>query len=135
MSDAEKCVFCKSIIPEGIQICNNCEERIENMKENEATNIKRNRDPAIGPIDGVSCIVKGCLTKFTTKEGPSSMKQSFTDCKLMASFETGTVSISMRGSKKIMMTVRLDEMAELLHSAFDAAREVDESNKGEKNDE
>ena len=99
----------------------------------EENGIKRNQNPEIGPMDGVECEVRGILTKFIEQKKRGKMVQSQHNCKIMASVETGTVSISMRRERGLMMTVRLDEMVALVAAALEAGKETAEetSNDGQ----
>lgn len=73
------------------------------------------------PQDGVELMAKCQMTNFTVKKkdvvGVGS--QYLANCKMMASFENGVVSISVRGSRPFMVSVRLDEMMALLKEAAD----------------
>lgn len=73
------------------------------------------------PEDGVELMAKCQMTNFAVKKkkvvGVGS--QHLANCKMMASFENGVVSISVRGGRPFMVSVRLDEMMELLKEAAD----------------
>lgn len=92
------------------------------MENSTERKIIRNLNPNVGPTDGVSYGVKGTLTKFMEQKKRGRMIQTLLDCKIMASAECGTVSISMKDTKGIMMTVRLDEMIEVIAAALEAAK-------------
>lgn len=71
--------------------------------------------------DGVEMMAKCTITNFTVKkkEVVGIGSQCLADCKMMASFENGVVSISVRGARPFMVSVRLDEMMALLKEAAD----------------
>ena len=73
------------------------------------------------PTDGVELMAKCQMTNFTVKkkEVVGVGSQYLANCKMMASFENGVVSISVRGSRPFMVSVRLDEMMALLKEAAD----------------
>lgn len=130
MEDKERCVMCNETIPEGRQVCPTCEEKVMNnevliMNNNENNNqaIPTTTDPA----DKVKYEVKGVYTKFHKTKDP---KNSVHDCRILASVEEGIVSISMAQEKGVMLTVRFDEMVELISSAIDKAREVATNEEG-----
>ena len=92
------------------------------MSEKIAEGIRRLPKVAIGdPEDGVELMAKCQMTNFTVKKkkvvGVGS--QHLANCKMMASFENGVVSISVRGGRPFMVSVRLDEMMALLKEAAD----------------
>jgi len=74
-----------------------------------------------GTPDGVELMAKCTITNFTVKnkEVTGIGSQALTNCKMMASFENGTVSISVRSKRPFMVSVRLDEMMALLKEAAD----------------
>lgn len=73
------------------------------------------------PQDGVELMVKCQMTNFIVKkkEVVGVGRQYLVNCKMMASFENGVVSISVRGGRPFMVSVRLDEMMALLKEAAD----------------
>ena len=73
------------------------------------------------PEDGVELMAKCQMTNFTVnkKEVVGVGSQRIENCKMMASFENGVVSISVRGRRLFMVSVRLDEMMALLKEAAD----------------
>ena len=75
----------------------------------------------VDPEDGVELMAKCQMTNFTVKkkEVVGIGSQYLANCKMMASFENGVVSISVRGSRPFMVSVRLDEMMALLKEAAD----------------
>lgn len=93
------------------------------------------------PEDGVEMMAKCTITNFTVKkkEVTGIGSQMLANCKMMASFDTGVVSISVRGQRPFMVSVRLDEMMALLKEAADYSMEVNpckpggESNRGGRN--
>lgn len=80
--------------------------------------ITRVNDPNVGPADGVELHAKCVLTKFAVnKKGLAGISsQEVADCKIMASFDIGTVSISIPGKAK-MVSVRIDELMAVLMEA------------------
>lgn len=76
---------------------------------------------AVDPEDGVEMMAKCQITNFTVKkqEVVGIGSQHLGNCKMMASFENGVVSISVRDSRPFMVSVRLDEMMALLKEAAD----------------
>lgn len=80
--------------------------------------ITRVNDPNVGPADGVELRAKCVVTKFTVnKKGFTGISsQEVADCKIKASFELGTVGISIPGKAK-MVSVRIDELMGVLMEA------------------
>lgn len=107
--------------------------------ENTEKIIKRNTDPEVGPLDGMSLEAKGTLTVFGTGEEEGTFSMELHNCKIMASVETGTLSISMREECGIMMAVRIDEAIEVLAQALEIARDIaksaEQSEQAEKTEE
>lgn len=98
------------------------------MNNNE---IKNQATPIINePVDKVKFEVKGVYTKFYKAKDP---KNSIHDCRILASVEEGIVSISMAQEKGVMLTVRFDEMVELVTQALEKAKEVNKTTEGEEN--
>lgn len=92
------------------------------MSEEKAGTI--NRLPKSGvndPEDGVEMIAKCNVMSFKVKgkEVIGIGSQHLANCKMMASFDSEVVSISVRGSRPFMVTVRLDELMALLKEAAD----------------
>lgn len=87
------------------------------MKNNETQYTSTNVDPA----DKVKYDVKGVYTKFQKNIAP---KNSVHDCRILASVEEGIVSISMAQEKGVMLTVRFDEMVELISEALKKANDL-----------
>ena len=77
--------------------------------------------PTIDPADKVKLEVKGVFTKFPKNKDP---KNYIDDCRILASVEEGIVSISMAKEKGVMLTVRFDEMVELVSQALEKAKET-----------
>ena len=82
------------------------------------------------PSDKVKFEVKGVFTKFPKGKDP---KNYVDDCRILASVEEGIVSISMAQEKGVMLTVRFDEMVELISQALEKAREVTQNAGGTDN--
>lgn len=89
------------------------------------------------PEDGVELMAKCQMTNFTVKkkEVVGVGSQHLANCKMMASFENGVVSISVRDGRPFMVSVRLDELMALLKEAADYRNENDQKTKGEENHE
>ncbi len=119
----DRCICCGEIVPEGTAVCNMCMKGTNKMKNTEKI-INRNTDPEVGPLDGVTLEAKGSLTVFGTGEEEGTFSMELHDCKIMASVETGTFSISMRDACGIMMAVRIDEAVEVLAAALEIARDI-----------
>lgn len=81
--------------------------------------------PKGGPTDGIEAHIQGMFTKFTE---PSKANTTFTNevckCKILASLSDGTVSISMKDAKGIMVSVRMDELAYVIRKAIEVAKEI-----------
>ena len=96
------------------------------------------RLPKVGmgdPDDGVEMMAQCNVMNFTVKdkEVTGVGSQHLANCKMMASFENGVVSISVRDGRPFMVSVRLDELMALLKEAADYHKENDQ--KEEKKDE
>lgn len=80
-----------------------------------------------GVADAVELLVNGNVTVFGKEEGQVSGIEgmSTVQCKLMASYALGTVSISVRGEDPFMVTVRMDELMAVLHAASQRKIEFD----------
>lgn len=79
-----------------------------------------------GTTDAVQMLTKCSVVNFTVNgknEVTGLGSQNLANCKLLASFENGTVSVSIRGANPHMVTVRLDEMMTLLKEAADFSME------------
>ena len=108
-------------------------------KETENTGTIR-RLPKVGmgdPDDGVEMMAQCNVMNFTVKdkEVTGVGSQHLANCKMMASFENGVVSISVRDGRPFMVSVRLDEMMALLKEAADYRNENDQKTKGEESHE
>lgn len=89
------------------------------------------------PEDGVEMMAKCTVTDFIVekKKVTGIGSQMLANCKMMASFDSGVVSISVRGQRPFMVSVRLDEMMALLKEAADCSMEVSPRKPGEKETE
>lgn len=87
--------------------------------------------------DGVEMMAKCTVTNFTVKkkEVTGIGSQALANCKMMASFENGVVSISVRSARPFMVSVRLDEMMALLKEAADYNLEAVPRNEDGKKEE
>lgn len=85
-----------------------------------------------GVSDGVEMMAQTAMAIFERKDGKVVGIGNIGNlpCKMMASYETGTFSVSVRGSDPFMVSVRLDELMALLHAA--AARHVETAPKAKK---
>ncbi len=94
--------------------------------------IRRVTDPKMGPLDGVSLDTKGVFTRFSTNEnGERGIEDQYQhDVIIRASYETGTASVTIR-ELDVMVTVRIDELMEILAAAASAASEQLARQKGE----
>lgn len=104
----------------------------------EAGGIRRLQKAGPGdPADCVEMMAKCNVMNFTVKdkEVTGIGSQHLANCKMMASFENGVVSISVRDGRPFMVSVRLDEMMALLKEAADYRNENDQKTKGEENHE
>lgn len=74
-----------------------------------------------GPNDGVELEAKCAITRFTGENGkPESIESmAIEQCKILASYELGTVSVSVHKDRPFMVSVRLDELMALLWAAAD----------------
>lgn len=85
--------------------------------------IERVTDPKAGPLDGVSLLANAVVTYFQTDKHTKARKigtQKVFSCKLMASYEEGTVSVSIQ-EKDLMVSVRIDELVALMKEAATAS--------------
>jgi hypothetical protein len=97
--------------------------------------IKRNTDPLKGPPDGVEVGVNCVVTQFDrVKEKGGSKKKSEKVIKaqavmpgrVMCAYSEGTLGITIR-QIDLMVTLRIDELYEILKAAADASRELEAS--------
>jgi hypothetical protein len=82
--------------------------------------IKRVTDPKMGPMDGVEASIR-CVVA-TQVEGENIKERILTECRALCSYSSGTISFAVKGLN-VMLTVRLDDLAEILKEAAVAARE------------
>lgn len=102
------------------------------MSQEETVEIRRVPAAESGTPDGVELLAKCNVTSFAEKENTVTISgHQVENCKMLASFENGIVSISVRGKKRFMVSVRLGEMMALIKAAADYNREVDPQRKGE----
>lgn len=87
--------------------------------------IRRIPKAEAGIGDGVEMLAQCNLMNFKVKrkEVTGIGSQMLVNCKMMASFENEVVSISVRGARPFMLSVRLDEMMALLKEAADYTKE------------
>jgi hypothetical protein len=101
------------------------------------TEIKRNKDPLLGPLDGVEAELKCAFTEFGYRENLNgdgakilsmrgielkekvATRMEVHPCRVMCSYSEGTVSFSVRGID-VMTTVRLDELIQIMRAASEA---------------
>lgn len=99
------------------------------MKKTCHSEIERVRDPKEGPLDGVSLNAYCAVTDFQNQGNTVRIKkQKVLPCSIKASYEIGTVSISVR-DRRMMVAVRLDELMEVLKEASKASMEQKQNNK------
>ena len=99
------------------------------MKKTCHSEIERVRDPKEGPLDGVSLNAYCAVTDFQNQGNTVRIKkQKVLPCSIKASYEIGTVSISVR-DRRLMVAVRLDELMEVLKEASEASMEQKQNNK------
>lgn len=97
--------------------------------------IERVTDPEQGPLDGVKLHTSCAVTRFAPADNPEERKiaeQSLQDCAVLASYGTGTLSISVRGDVDMMFSIRLDELFALVKMAADAAIDLEKSKEEKK---
>lgn len=99
--------------------------------EEQEKNIKHVTDGRDGPLDGVELEVNCVKTQFKNTGTTSKRikKQSTHQGKILASYELGVVSVSIKDAGE-MVSVRLDEMMFLLSEAAKASQSL--RNKREK---
>lgn len=88
--------------------------------------VTRVNDPQKAPPDGVELHAKCVVTKFITNDKKKLVTikgQEVQDCKIMASYQTGTISLSVQG-KALMVSARIDEVMAVLQEAAAAARDA-----------
>lgn len=91
--------------------------------------IERVTNPEEGPLDGVRLHTDCAATRFAQDEESGERKiaeQSLQDCAILASYQEGTMSVSVRGDINMMFTVRIDELFALMKMAADASIELKE---------
>jgi hypothetical protein len=91
--------------------------------------IKRNTDPLKGPPDGVEVGIKCAVTQFErTKKGNESVikRQETMPVRILAAYSEGTIGISIR-QIDLMVSLRIDELYEILKAAAAASQELAES--------
>ena len=133
MAYGNSCIMCNEQTPEGRQVCPACKEKVMNNEVLNMNNNENNTKSTLSitePTDKVKFEVKGVFTKFPKNKDP---KNSVNDCRILASVEEGIVSISMAQEKGVMLTVRFDEMVELISQALEKAREVAKGEGGNEN--
>jgi len=90
--------------------------------------IKQVTDPKEGSLDGVTADIKCVITQFDKgkQKGKSDgtvqkviKSQSVIPCHILCAYSNGTVGFSMR-QLDLMLTVRLDELMEILRAAAEA---------------
>jgi len=77
-----------------------------------------------GPPDGVEADVKCVFTEFTTYDGKKTIAgQNQMPCHIICAYSEGTIGFSMR-EIDMMLTVRIDDLFEILKAAGQAAQEL-----------
>ena len=99
--------------------------------------IRRVPGDGSGIEDGVEVYVNSTVTHFNRKGGKVTgiNGMDMVPCKMLASFDTGVLSISLRKGKAMMVSVRIDEVMELLKAAVEAAGAGEAQGGGEAADE
>lgn len=96
------------------------QEKQEALKECE---VVVNTDPKNGPLDGASAKVN--VARFIFNDDGQTFKPKVLEGNIKASYEIGTVSISVP-EEKIMLAVRLDEIMQVMFAAAGAYRKLEE---------
>ena len=96
------------------------QEKQEALKECE---VVVNTDPNNGPLDGASAKVN--VARFIFNDDGQTFKHKVLEGNIKASYEIGTVSISVP-EEKIMLAVRLDEIMQVMFAAAGAYRKLEE---------
>ncbi len=88
--------------------------------------VTRVNDPSKAPTDGVELHAKCVVTRFITngkKKLVTIKGQEMQECKIMASYQNGTIGFSVPG-KALMVSARIDEVMAVLQAAGEAARDA-----------
>ena len=96
------------------------QEKQEALKE---CKVVVNTDPKNGPLDGASAKVN--VARFIFNDDGQTFKHKVLEGNIKASYEIGTVSISVP-EEKIMLAVRLDEIMQVMFAAAGAYRKLEE---------
>lgn len=85
--------------------------------------IRRVPNDGSGLEDGVEVYVDSAVTHFNRKGGKVTgiNGTDMVPCKMLASLDAGVLSISLRKGKAMMVSVRIDEVMELLKAAAEVA--------------
>lgn len=97
------------------------------MNEEKTGTIKRLPKVEMGdPEDGVEMMAQCSVTNFAVSKNKVTGvdSQLLANCKIMASFDNGVVSVSVRGENPFMVSVRLDELMSLLKETADYHKEI-----------
>ena len=88
------------------------------------TEIRRNTDLVNGPEDGVEVDVNCIVTKFEdVSQAEGNISQEQAQCHVVCSYSEGLIGFSVR-SMNLMLTVRMDELMEVMVAAGKAAWDV-----------
>jgi hypothetical protein len=87
--------------------------------------INRNTDPMKGPPDGVEARVNCVVTQFSQKTKVIK-EQDVMPCRMLCAYSDGTVSVSIR-TIGLMVTLRIDELYEILKAGAEASHELTDS--------
>lgn len=90
-------------------------------KQEDATKVVVNTNPNDGPLDGASAVVN--MVKTVLPKDNGEMQQSQQKAKITCSYELGVCSISSLNDK-VMFTVRIDEMMQVLFSSAGAYKKL-----------
>ena len=85
--------------------------------------VERITDPMLGLPDGVIAEIRSVVTKFSRADGIKSKKDR--PCAVMCSYSAGTISFINKGQQ--MITIRVDELYEILSEASKASKDFMET--------
>lgn len=103
------------------------EERKPDEEVQEESTVRLNTDPAAGPLDGAEATVKAVKTKFGSN---GKIRQKILKSVIHASYELGVVSVSLP-DENLMLSVRIDEMTQVIYTSATANKSRREQTKKE----
>lgn len=88
-----------------------------------------------GVYDGVEMMVNSSVTDFSQENGKPTEITSMQvlPCNMLASYENGIVTLSVRGDEAFAVSVRIDEIMALLQASVLKAIDQRTQNKGKTN--